>query len=84
MGSIYIKGIPYQTVTNTAKRSGKSPSWIRRLAERGSIEGAIKAGASWIIPAVWECPKFPRYRAGRVSGAKNKSKKEETSTNESI
>ena len=35
------------SVTDAAKRTGLSPAWIRRLLQRGRIEG-VKVGRNWL------------------------------------
>ena len=35
------------SVTDAAKRTGLSPAWIRRLLQRGQIEG-VKVGRNWL------------------------------------
>lgn len=35
------------SVTDAAQRTGLSPAWIRRLLQRGQIEG-VKVGRNWL------------------------------------
>lgn len=53
---------PYRSVTETAKRFRLSTAWVRRLAQRGEIPGALKIGRTYAIPATWrpDSPQSPK------------------------
>jgi excisionase family DNA binding protein len=36
------------SVTEASSRSGLSPAWVRRLVQRGEIEG-VKVGRNWLV-----------------------------------
>lgn len=40
-------------ISEAARRTSLTESYLRRLARDGSIPGAIKDGRSWMIPVTW-------------------------------
>lgn len=54
----------YQTVTQLSMRWGINPQRIRALLKEGRIEGAIKPGHDWLIPATTEKPEDGRRKKG--------------------
>jgi len=57
----------YISVTEAAKKHGLSKAWVGRLVQNGRIEGAVKVGRQWIIPATWTPPILKRGKPKRFT-----------------
>jgi hypothetical protein len=67
----------YATVGLTASRVNLTRAWIRTLASRGDIPGAIwivgeKDGGVWGIPTTWKPPTLKRGNPNFVSKIKRR------------
>ena len=62
------------TVKEAALRLGVSERRVRKLARDGRVQGAIKAGAEWLIPTPVEVVPGRRGPAGVASRMGSKSK----------
>lgn len=65
----------YLSIRQTAEKWGLSPRRINVLCSTGRIEGAIKIGSYWAVPADAEKPKDERIKSGKYvkssQGGKN-------------
>lgn len=68
----------YMSATEAAAKWGLSSRRVGLLCNEGRIEGAQKAGATWIIPEYAEKPSDARIKSGKYI----KSKKEEEAKHE--
>lgn len=50
----------YESPSETALRVNRHRTYIRRLANEGRIEGAIRIGTAWGIPNTWQAPILER------------------------
>lgn len=55
----------YISVKEAAEKWGLTPRRVGVLCNEGRIEGAYKAGASWIIPEDAEKPSDARIKSGK-------------------
>lgn len=60
----------YMTLKEASQKWGKSDRWINTLCLDGRIEGAVKFGNTWAIPANALPPKDERVKSGKY--VKNK------------
>lgn len=63
----------YISATEIAERWGLSKRRIITLCNDGRIEGAQKAGATWIIPDDAEKPADARIKSGKYRKTSNKT-----------
>ena len=61
----------YLSVSQTAERWGITRRRIQRLCNESRVEGAMKIGSFWAIPADAEKPKDARIKSGKY--IKNKT-----------
>lgn len=55
----------FVSASQLSERWGISSRRVQKLCAEGRIEGAIKVGYSWIIPAEAKRPSDERIRSGR-------------------
>ena len=55
----------YLSISQTSKKWNISARWISDLCKAGRIEGAMKIGSYWAIPANAEKPNDARIKSGR-------------------
>lgn len=67
----------YMTIKETAAKWDVSVRWVQTLCLQGKIDGAIKFGHAWAIPAESERPKDGRIKSGRYRGEKRKNIKKQ-------
>lgn len=60
-----MKNIEYTTSVKLSKLWGISPRQIRKYCAKGLLEGAIKDGKNWMIPANAKRPKDSRIKSGK-------------------
>ena len=60
------------TVRETAEKWGVSVRWVQTLCYDGKIEGTVKFGKSWAIPADAEKPTDGRITTGEYRNWRKK------------
>lgn len=62
----------YMTIQEASSKWGVTPRRIQVLCAEGRLEGAVKFGRQWAIPADSEKPDDARIKSGRYRKAGNK------------
>ena len=63
--------VEYMTIQEAANKWGITPRRIQVLCTEGRLEGAIKFGRQWAIPADLEKPVDARIKSGKCMKASN-------------
>jgi len=66
----------YITVAQAVIKWGVSERWIQRLLQDGRIEGAMRFGRDWAIPADAEKPTDARIKSGKYRNWRKKDPNE--------
>jgi hypothetical protein len=64
----------FLTTKQASKIWGITSRRIALLCEQGRVEGAVKAGAAWIMPANTPKPVDRRVKSGKYVGVRTKHK----------
>lgn len=62
----------YKTISEKAEQWCVSPRWVQKLCTNGKIEGAVKFGHIWAIPAGTEKPIDGRITTGQYRNWRKK------------
>lgn len=60
----------FLSTTQVSEKWGITPRRIQTLCNEGRVEGAVKVGPTWVIPADAEKPSDERIKSGKYIKSK--------------